>query len=79
MKVVSAKRVMSVFFRHPPLFDIAATMDDVVSLGIGEPDFVTPSPILQAGIASLPAGNTAYTSNAGTITHRRRRNAHPPL
>lgn len=46
-------------------FDIAATMDDVITLGIGEPDFVTPAPILQAGIASLQAGRTAYTSNAG--------------
>jgi len=34
-------------------FDIAATMDDVISLGIGEPDFVTPEVIRRAGIASL--------------------------
>lgn len=46
-------------------FDIVATMDDVISLGIGEPDFVTPRPILQAGIASLENGCTKYTSNAG--------------
>lgn len=46
-------------------FDIAATMEDVISLGIGEPDFVTPPPILQAGIASLQRGHTAYTSNSG--------------
>ena len=46
-------------------FDIAATMDDVISLGIGEPDFVSPPPILQAGIASLQRGHTAYTSNSG--------------
>lgn len=51
-------------------FDIAATMDDVISLGIGEPDFVTPAPILQAGIASLHHGHTAYTSNAGMIELR---------
>jgi aminotransferase len=51
-------------------FDIAATMEDVISLGIGEPDFVTPAPILQAGIASLQAGHTAYTSNAGMIELR---------
>jgi aminotransferase len=51
-------------------FDIAATMDDVISLGIGEPDFVTPPPILRAGIASLEQGHTAYTSNAGTIELR---------
>lgn len=46
-------------------FDIAATMDDVISLGIGEPDFTTPEPILQAGIRSLQKGETHYTSNAG--------------
>ncbi len=52
-------------------FDIAATMKDVISLGIGEPDFVTPPPILQAGIESLQRGETAYTSNSGTIELRR--------
>jgi aminotransferase len=51
-------------------FDIAATMDDVVTLGIGEPDFVTPPPILNAGIASLQNGHTAYTSNAGILELR---------
>ena len=66
-----SRRVVSV----PPsgirrYFDIAATMEDVVSLGIGEPDFVTPAPILRAGIASLERGNTAYTSNAGMIELR---------
>lgn len=51
-------------------FDIAATMDDVISLGIGEPDFVTPQPILQAGIDSLNAGQTSYSSNAGIFELR---------
>ncbi|MCP5098012.1 MAG: aminotransferase class I/II-fold pyridoxal phosphate-dependent enzyme, partial [Chloroflexi bacterium] len=51
-------------------FDIAATMKDVISLGIGEPDFVTPKPILEAGIASLQRGETAYTSNSGTVELR---------
>ncbi|MGQ9597997.1 MAG: aminotransferase class I/II-fold pyridoxal phosphate-dependent enzyme [Anaerolineae bacterium] len=46
-------------------FDIAATMEDVISLGIGEPDFVTPPAIIRAGIASLEAGQTHYTSNSG--------------
>jgi aminotransferase len=45
-------------------------MDDVISLGIGEPDFVTPEPILAAGRASLEAGRTHYTSNSGTIELR---------
>jgi len=47
-------------------FDIAATMQNVISLGIGEPDFVTPQPIVEAGIASLRRGETRYTSNSGT-------------
>ncbi|MFN2111984.1 MAG: aminotransferase class I/II-fold pyridoxal phosphate-dependent enzyme [Anaerolineales bacterium] len=46
-------------------FDIVATMDDVISLGIGEPDFTTPQPILEAGIKALQQGETHYTSNAG--------------
>ncbi len=67
-----AKRVRAV----PPsgirrFFDIAATMDDVISLGIGEPDFVTPKPILQAGIRSLERGETQYTSNSGMLKLRR--------
>jgi aminotransferase len=46
-------------------FDIVATMKDVISLGIGEPDFVTPEPIIEAGIKALHEGETHYTSNAG--------------
>ncbi len=52
------------------IFDIAATMKDVISLGIGEPDFTTPEPILQAGIRSLQNGETHYTSNWGKIELR---------
>jgi aminotransferase len=51
-------------------FDIAATMKDVISLGIGEPDFTTPKPILDAGIRSLQAGETHYTSNSGKMELR---------
>ncbi len=51
-------------------FDIAATMDDVVTLGIGEPDFTTPQHIIDQGIASLNAGKTGYTSNSGTLELR---------
>jgi len=51
-------------------FDIAATMKDVISLGIGEPDFTTPVPILDAGIRSLQAGETHYTSNSGKLELR---------
>ena len=51
-------------------FDIAATMDDVISLGIGEPDFTTPQPIIDAGVRSLKAGETHYTSNHGIMPLR---------
>lgn len=51
-------------------FDIVATMKDVISLGIGEPDFTTPKPILDAGIHSLQAGETHYTSNSGKLELR---------
>jgi aminotransferase len=53
-------------------FDIVATMQDVISLGIGEPDFVTPQPIVEAGIRSLHAGQTHYTSNAGILELRQK-------
>jgi len=52
-------------------FDIAATMKDVISLGIGEPDFTTPKPVLEAGIHSLQNGETHYTSNSGKLELRR--------
>jgi aminotransferase len=51
-------------------FDIAATMSDVISLGIGEPDFTTPDHIIKAGLVSLDHGETHYTSNSGTIELR---------
>jgi len=52
-------------------FDIAATMDDVVTLGIGEPNFVTPDHILRAGVQSALNGQTGYTSNNGDLGLRR--------
>ncbi|HEX3264909.1 MAG TPA: aminotransferase class I/II-fold pyridoxal phosphate-dependent enzyme [Candidatus Limnocylindrales bacterium] len=52
-------------------FDILATMTDVISLGVGEPDFDTPRPIVEAGVESLREGRTHYTSNYGTIELRR--------
>lgn len=71
MKNALAQRVVSV----PPsgirkFFDIAATMKDVISLGIGEPDFVTPPAITEAGIRSLQLGETHYTSNSGILELR---------
>ncbi len=66
-----ADRVM----RVPPsgirrFFDIAATMPEVISLGIGEPDFVTPDRIRTAGVRSVEQGFTAYTSNSGLLELR---------
>lgn len=52
-------------------FDIAATMEGVVSLGIGEPDFPTPKNIRDAGIQSIMEKGTAYTANVGLIELRR--------
>lgn len=46
-------------------FDIAAEMKEAISLGVGEPDFVTPWHIRDEGIYSLEKGHTHYTSNAG--------------
>ena len=46
-------------------FDIVAEMKDAISLGVGEPDFVTPWAIREAGIYALEKGHTHYTSNAG--------------
>lgn len=51
-------------------FDIASEMKDVISLGVGEPDFKTPWSIRHAGIESLEKGHTWYTANAGLIALR---------
>ena len=72
-----AQRVIAV----PPsgirrFFDILATMTDVISLGVGEPDFDTPREIVEAGVESLREGRTHYTSNFGTIELRRALSAH---
>ena len=52
-------------------FDLVNTMDDVISLGVVEPDFVTPWTIRETGIFSLEKGHTSYTSNLGTPALRR--------
>jgi len=46
-------------------FDLLSSMDGAISLGVGEPDFVTPWPIRQAGITAIEKGFTMYTSNRG--------------
>ena len=52
-------------------FDIVKTMPEAITLGVGEPDFITPWHIREAAINSIRDGNTAYTSNAGTPELRR--------
>ena len=72
-----AERALSQRVRAVPpsgirrFFDILATMDDVISLGVGEPDFDTPPQVVEAGVRSLHAGRTHYTSNYGTLELRR--------
>jgi len=51
-------------------FDLLIEMQDVVTLGVGEPDFVTPWHIREAGITSLEKGHTKYSSNAGLVELR---------
>lgn len=51
-------------------FDLVLTMEDVISLGVGEPDFRTPWNICESGIYSVEQGVTSYTSNRGLQTLR---------
>jgi aminotransferase len=77
-----AERALSERVRSVPpsgirkFFDILATMTDVISLGVGEPDFDTPRSIIEAGVESLREGRTHYTSNYGTVELRRALSAH---
>jgi aminotransferase len=77
-----AERALSQRVRDVPpsgirrFFDILATMDDVISLGVGEPDFDTPADIVEAGVASLMRGRTHYTSNYGTLELRQALSVH---
>jgi aminotransferase len=57
-------------------FDVINTMPDVISLGVGEPDFDTPAVVVEAGIRSLREGRTHYTSNYGTLELRQALAAH---
>ena len=72
-----AQRVLAV----PPsgirkFFDVIATMPDVISLGVGEPDFDSPPQVVEAGIRALQAQRTHYTSNFGMIELRRALSEH---
>ena len=57
-------------------FDLLSTIEDVISLGVGEPDYVTPAPIRRAAIASIERGDTHYTSNYGLPELRERLSDH---
>ena len=52
-------------------FDLAGQMEDVISLGVGEPDYTTPWHICEAAITSIEQGHTSYTSNTGLESLRR--------
>src|SRR5579859_3783372 len=72
-----AERVRSI----PPsgirrFFDVIATMKDVISLSIGEPDFATPHQIRAAAARAVDSLGTKYASNAGLIELRRAISAH---
>lgn len=69
------KRISPVVQAIPPsgirrFFDIAAEMDDVISLGVGEPDFVTPWSIRESCVYGLEQGYTSYTANRGLLELR---------
>ncbi|MBC5787757.1 MULTISPECIES: aminotransferase class I/II-fold pyridoxal phosphate-dependent enzyme [Clostridiaceae] len=64
-KILSQKVVSLAPSGIRKFFDIANEMEDVISLGVGEPDFKTPWVIRQAGIHTLERGRTWYSSNAG--------------
>ncbi|MFD1388445.1 aminotransferase [Oceanobacillus oncorhynchi subsp. oncorhynchi] len=51
-------------------FDLASSMDNIISLGVGEPDFTTPWNIREASISSMERGFTAYSANAGVLELR---------
>jgi len=75
--MTSVKPLNHVISNCPPsgirrFFDIAQQMENVISLGVGEPDFVTPWRIREAGIWALEHGHTTYTSNSGLLPLRER-------
>jgi aminotransferase len=57
-------------------FDLLSTIEDVISLGVGEPDYVTPAPIRLAAVNSIEQGHTHYTSNYGLLELREKLSAH---
>ena len=57
-------------------FDVLNSMPDVISLGVGEPDFDTPERVVEAGVRSLRSGRTHYSSNFGTLELREALSVH---
>jgi len=57
-------------------FDLLSTIEDVISLGVGEPDYVTPAPIRMAAVNSIEQGLTHYTSNYGLLELREKLSDH---
>ncbi len=53
-------------------FDIVAERSDCISLGVGEPDFISPGPILESAISSIRKGFTHYTANQGLLSLRKK-------
>lgn len=76
MSTFDINRVLSPVVKNIPpsgirkFFDLVGEMDGAISLGVGEPDFITPAHIREAGIASLENGHTYYTSNSGLMELR---------
>ena len=73
---VSNKYISELVSKVPPsgirkFFDLVSSADDIISLGVGEPDYVTAWPIREAAIRSIERGYTMYTSNKGLIQLRR--------
>lgn len=75
MTMNAKKRISKIVEQMPPsgiriFFDLVLGMKDVISLGVGEPDFVTPWNIRESAIFSLEEGYTSYTSNKGMVELR---------
>ncbi|MCX7016994.1 MAG: aminotransferase class I/II-fold pyridoxal phosphate-dependent enzyme, partial [Candidatus Sumerlaeota bacterium] len=76
LSVGQKTRIARVVREMPPsgireFFELTIGMDDIVSLGVGEPDFATPWTIREAAIYAIERGRTSYTSNWGLIDLRR--------
>ena len=77
MKIMNGSKFVSEHIAALPksgirkFFDLVNSMDDVISLGVGEPDFTTPWQIRESGIYSIEKGHTAYTSNLGMPSLRK--------